>query len=241
MIQQNKEPDYQYWLKMPYWNLREAANLLCGRDPNRNELINPSSPPKWLIEVEKTCELIERAYVSGQLRHIDKVPRNNFERYVDPIDIIYWADSNGLNIPDALSTFLFNKPGKNRAPFPCPPETEWGRIKITLVDNETVRIETPIGKGLYTFHQIGLANKRSPLKPIMLWALLKKFCQNHGEISRTNSQYDSKLPDTAKRLNKHLQNIFGINDSIYKYHYKTKKCYMTKIIFSDATNIIQPK
>jgi hypothetical protein len=49
--------------------------------------------------------------------------------------------------------------------------------------------------------------------------------------------YYKKLPDYTTRLNKHLQKIFGINDSIFKYHYKKYKAYITKIVFSDSRDI----
>ena len=69
----------------------------------------------------------------------------------------------------------------------------------------------------------------------MLWELFKLFAKNQGYITRTNDEYDPKLPDTAKRLNKHLQTIFNIHDSIFTDRYKTEKGYRTKIFFSDQT------
>jgi len=119
--------------------------------------------------------------------------------------------------------------------FPCDPGTKWENIKITKIDNETVRIETPKGKGLFTYHKLNMEDKRSGNKPTVVWKLLILFAENQGNISSQSIVYDPRLPDTAKRLNKHLQKLFGIPESIYIGHYKSLKGYKTKIFFSDQT------
>lgn len=135
-----------------------------------------------------------------------------------------------------LNSFKQIQTGKvKKAVFPCKAGTRWEDIKITLIEDETVRIETPWGKGRYSYHQLDMSDKRSGNKPTMLWFLFKLFAQNQGSISRTNAGYDSKLPDTAKRLNKHLQNLFEIRESIFTDPYKAAKGYKTKIFFSDQT------
>ena len=113
--------------------------------------------------------------------------------------------------------------------------TKWKDVKITLINNESVRIDTPQGSERLSYHELGMSDKRSTNKPTMLWFLLKLFAQNQGYISSTNPKYDSKLPDTAKRLNGHLKKLFGINESIFTGHYKAEKGYRTKILFSDQT------
>ena len=125
--------------------------------------------------------------------------------------------------------------------FPCPPGTKWEQVKMTLVNNEVVRIKTPIGRKRYSYQEIGLLDGRSKTKPTMLWTLLKTFAECQGSISSKSKKYDPALPDAAKRLNKHLQNLFGIRDSIYSGHYKSEKGYRTKLFFSDETGIIKEK
>jgi len=117
----------------------------------------------------------------------------------------------------------------------CSPGTQWEKIKIVLVANDTVRVETPERKDRFTYHKLGMADGRSGDSPTMLWELLKLFAKNKGFISSQNTDYNRKLPDTAKRLNAHLQKLFGINDSIYMGHYKKERGYRTKIRFSDQT------
>jgi hypothetical protein len=119
--------------------------------------------------------------------------------------------------------------------FPCTPGTKWEKVKITLIEDEAVRIETPLGSGRFSYHELGMSDKRSGNKTTMLWALFKLFAQYQGHITPTNTEYNPRLPDTAKRLNRHLQDLFDIHESIFKDHYKKEKGYKTKIYFSDQT------
>jgi hypothetical protein len=116
-----------------------------------------------------------------------------------------------------------------------PPGTQWEDIEITLISDDTVRIKTPDREERFTYHELGLSDKRKGDAPTMLWRFLKVFAQNDGFICRENPDYDPLLPDSAKRLNKHLQNLFGIKESIYSGHYKRVGGYKTKIKFSDQT------
>ena len=112
---------------------------------------------------------------------------------------------------------------KNKV-FPCEPGTKWGDVKITLTGDDTVRVKTLQGEGVFSYHQLELADGRIPSgKATILWTLLKSFAKNNGFISPNTDDYDPKLPDTAKRLNKHLQKLFGIEESIYTDHYKKLK------------------
>jgi hypothetical protein len=74
------------------------------------------------------------------------------------------------------------------------------------------RIETPQGKGRFSYHELGMSDGRTRDKrPSMLWKLLKLFAEHQGFISSKSEEYDPTLPDTAKRLNQCLQKIFNIN------------------------------
>ena len=120
--------------------------------------------------------------------------------------------------------------------FTCGSGTKWDAVTITLVADDTVRITTPKTKKRYTYHELGMNDKRSADRPTMLWELLKLFAQRTGVIHSENVKYDPKLPDTAKRLNNHLKNLFGIDESIYRGHYRKEKAYITKIKFEDETH-----
>ena len=116
-----------------------------------------------------------------------------------------------------------------------PPGTRWEDIKITLISNDTVRIKTPDSEKRFTYSELGLLDERTGDRPTRLWGLLKIFAQNQGVFSADNTDYDPKLPDATKALNKHLKEFFGINDSIFKGHYKKERGYKTKILFGDQT------
>lgn len=123
--------------------------------------------------------------------------------------------------------------------FPCGPGTKWEDIKITLTADDTVKIKTPQGEGIFSYHQLGMSNENTrELRPTVLWAFVKILSENDGFISSKNPDYNSKFPDTAKRLNKHLKQLFGIDESIYQGHYKKMKGYKTKIFFSDRTKVV---
>jgi hypothetical protein len=117
----------------------------------------------------------------------------------------------------------------------CAPGTQWKDITITLVSNEMVRIQAPDVDERLTYHGLNMADKRKGDSPTMLWELLKLFAQNNGIISSQNNEYNRKLPETAKRLNKHLKKLFGIDNSIYEAHYKKEHAYRTKIKFLNRT------
>ena len=124
---------------------------------------------------------------------------------------------------------------QRKAIFPCEPGTKWEDITITLIANDTVRIKTPQDEGRFTYHELGLSDKRRGDEPKKaLWGLFKLFAEKNGFVSPQNVRYDPRRADTAKRLNKHLQEVFRIQDSIYQGHYRKEKGYRTKIKFSDA-------
>ena len=117
----------------------------------------------------------------------------------------------------------------------CDPGTTWKDITITLLSKDMVKIATPKGTDRFTYHQLGLQDKRAGDRPTKLWSLLALFAKRTGFLHSENISYDDKLPDTAKRLDKHLQNLFGINERIYAGHYKKEGGYRTKIRFEDNT------
>jgi len=139
---------------------------------------------------------------------------------------------------EKITEYIMERDEKNSV-FPCPAGTEWKDIKITLINDGVVMIKTPSGRKRCTYHDLDMADERTRDKrPVVLWSLLSFFAKNQGYISRQNDDYYRILPDTTKRLNKKLQMIFGIKESIFHGHYKTEKGYRTKIFFSDKTSTI---
>ncbi len=136
------------------------------------------------------------------------------------------------------------QPLTSEKPFPCKSGTQWKDVKITLTANDKVRIETPQGKGPFTYHKLGMDDGRSGDKPNKLWRLLVIFAKTHGIVSLEDikDEKDRKgLFSTTKRLNKHLRELFGINESIYQWPYGKYKKYKTKIFFSNQTVVHKEK
>ena len=122
--------------------------------------------------------------------------------------------------------------------FPVDPETKWEDIKITLLSDEMVSIKTPHASGKFTYHQLGMQDTRIGDTYTQLWVLFRDFAKDQGFISSANNEYRANLTDTTKRLNKHLKDLFGIQKSIFKGHYKRENGYRTRILFSDRTNVL---
>jgi hypothetical protein len=127
-----------------------------------------------------------------------------------------------------------NEQTSEKTVFPCKPGTRWEYITIILLADDMVKVKTPQGEGRFTYHQLGFADKRKGDQPTMLWTLLKAFAGTQGRISRSEGvEYSPRLPDSAKRLDKSLQKIFGINERIYKGHYRAEKGYTTRFTVLD--------
>jgi len=123
----------------------------------------------------------------------------------------------------------------------CPPGTQWEEIKITLISDDTVRIKTPQGEERFTYSELGLSDKRKGDSPTVLWVQLTEFAKHKGIISGKEGKYVKQLPVISKRLNKHLQELFGIPDTIYKAHYRKYHKYETKIQFHDSRDPMHKK
>lgn len=143
--------------------------------------------------------------------------------------------SEEANPHKSQSKMPFEGRPENRKIFPCPSDTAWEQVRITLLSDDAVRIKTPSGEARFSYHGLGFVDKRKGDKPTALWGLLKILAQNQGTISPQNSEFKSTLLDTTKRLNKHLQGLFGINESIFAGSYRREKAYRSRIMFSDQT------
>jgi hypothetical protein len=128
--------------------------------------------------------------------------------------------------------------------FPCKPGTRWEDIKIKLINDKMVEIETPQGKDRYSYHDLKMVKKNSTDKPRKIWPMLMLFANNRGRVDKGLDEsvkriflneykinINEKLPNYTKQLDKHLKELFGIKDSIFKHNYNKYKAYITKIDF----------
>ena len=100
-----------------------------------------------------------------------------------------------------------------------------------------MRIETPHSKRHYTYHLLGMKDIRNPAKHIGVWETLCLFAVNHGVVPHKGAKHVENLAGKAKKLNKHLKDLFKIDESIFKHHYRTFRRYETKIVFSNQTGV----
>jgi hypothetical protein len=252
-LKKGKLEEAQDWLAKSDEDHIEAHKHDLGLDWDGN-------PPKYLSDIEtfvdRDLPLIRQKYLQITKDFPSQIKNLEVELAPDRV----WVDLDlgpaqqealmgklldafySIEQVEYLSATIVSQPttGPHSPKLPVAPDTHWEDIKITLLSDETVRIKISDHEEIYHYSEIGLSDKRKGDKPTQLWILLKLFAQNHGFISGDNidSNYDSKLPDTAKRLNKHFKKLFGINDSIYQGSYKTLKGYKTKIFFSDTTVLV---
>ena len=102
---------------------------------------------------------------------------------------LYWILYPDSGASDALQSTEITKTEpdldvfKEKKIFPCKPGTKWDDVKITLTGDDTVRIKTPQGEGVFSYHQLELADRRIPKgKATILWTLLESFAKNNGFI-----------------------------------------------------------
>lgn len=219
-----------------------------SEEPDHKEIRRFDSNLNFDAGSEFFCPSFENVYKTGpeyRFRHewffLWKNLQDEFPDFVD-------GNNSWSLFPAKLKK---NKPktsGKNGM-FLCIEGTTWEDIRITLIDNEMVRVETPSKKGRFTYHQLGMQDKRRGDQPTQLWALLVLFAKNQGVISLQDYELSKDrlykagsnktvLFDCAKRLNSHLKELFGIEESIYKAHYRKKRRYDTRIVFSDRTQVV---
>lgn len=240
-----KEPDtatvgdrVQAWHNLLY---RWAFGIVEGDSSGVNPV--PHLPTHYFDQETGDLKKYNLRFISS-CGHVPVVKLDDLRRY--------FTKTIGIPLPtrlfpvqgyeNSISTKLSpNKsiPEKTLPFSPCESGTKWENIKITLIDNDTIRIETPKRNGLFSYHELGMSDKRDGSKPTQIWLLLKLFAKFTGRIDSKTDKYDPKRPDIAKRLNKHLKDLFGIKESIYMYHYKTHKAYITKLVFSDQTERTQ--
>jgi hypothetical protein len=88
-------PDLEYWARIPGWKADEAAALMLGLDPEAAEFTETDR-----ARIRRLKRMLKRAS-RMELLSIPTPPR----------DLLEWARSNGLPIPDALKVAV----GKGRS------------------------------------------------------------------------------------------------------------------------------
>ncbi len=122
--------------------------------------------------------------------------------------------------------------------FPCRAGMKWDEIEIALLPAEDkFMVKTPHGHGYYDHLDLELYHHRAKSsKPITLWHFLKQLADMNGFFPLEGVQNFEKLSSNAKRLNKHLQKLFEIKESIYKDRCDRIGGYKTKFKISQISD-----
>jgi hypothetical protein len=96
------DADFEYWAKMPKWNIHEAALLSLGKDPNYFEYnqIRYWNPSDLSIEYKRIKELVERSLYA---RCFGDSPNMILSKQVLPYKFSEWAHTNQIAFPEELA------------------------------------------------------------------------------------------------------------------------------------------
>ncbi len=245
---------FEYWANLQTWYLEEVACLSLGMTPDQHGG-NPTARQKIISQHEKigkTYEILRRLHEESLFeRATDGFSFANWGGVrVKPKDVIEKASAFGFDFPHELVALVKKKSNKDKITgqfkkdetkvFPCKIGTKWKDIKITLISDEAVMIETPSGSRRYHFSELTMKDGRKGDVPTTSWEMLKYFCEYSGRISSTTSidrilsLRFRNLSKSVSDLNIKLQNIFGIPESFCK-KYNKRDGWVAKCIFNDNT------
>jgi hypothetical protein len=169
----------------------------------------------------------------------------NIEEFKAWIDEISQRISVSFPMPEILlAVERIEEPLTARAqkPLELVPGTTWEDIYFSLKSNELVHVRTPAGESRLMFSDLGFQDKRKgdkPNKTTWVFFLVLAVCQGDtrnesDKIKKHISQADmAKFSERARRLDAHLKKVFGINESIYKGHYRKFNGYVTRFNIQD--------
>ena len=101
------------------------------------------------------------------------------------------------------------KPQSDVAFFPTPAGSAWPEVKIHLVDGHTASIGVRGTRGVFTYAQMGMANRKSG-NPSVQWELLRTFAANDGILTWRTSGADRRNQKRRELLARCLQRFFRI-------------------------------
>ncbi|RRQ22448.1 hypothetical protein [Thiohalobacter thiocyanaticus] len=93
------------WARRDLWTLLEAANLLCGTDPERP--VNPNGEEHQALNrrIQEVRILLERADIPKQGMLKKQLPAKT---------VMHWAKKKGLDLPSDLLSAMGHKPVEDK-------------------------------------------------------------------------------------------------------------------------------
>ena len=107
----NYPPEYSYWKNASLWTVDESVHLVYGVTPNFYELRSEKtsgvdSKDNAERELRKAYKLLERDILAGNIR--TKGRTRSKVKHLFPNDVVNWAFSKGIEVPQELLSFLKN-------------------------------------------------------------------------------------------------------------------------------------
>ncbi len=95
------------------------------------------------------------------------------------------------------------------AGFPTPSGATWEDVHIRFKDGHTVTIRVREARGIYSFAEMGMSNKKNRTFTKQ-WALLQTFATHDGTLTWKNPEAGRNLQKRREVLAKNLKAFFGI-------------------------------
>ena len=105
----------------------------------------------------------------------------------------------------------------NSAFFPTPAGATWGQVRLRLVDGHTVSVTVGATHGVFTYAQLGMANRKSG-NPTVQWELLRLFAQGDGVLTWRSAGAERRNQKRRELLARCLARFFRIGGDPFQAH-----------------------
>jgi hypothetical protein len=97
-----EEADFDYWAKMPRWDIHEASILCLGKDPNilTHDIYYYRLSPSLFAEYKRISNLVKRSKHTGCF---DNSVYTILSDYILPYKFAEWANTNQVTFPEELA------------------------------------------------------------------------------------------------------------------------------------------
>jgi hypothetical protein len=140
-----------------------------------------------------------------------KALRDTMEKLLNPSD---------LSVYDEIREMLRKEHQKAKtngppARFPTPPDATWDDVRIRFKDGHTVSIKVKSGKGVYTYADMGMVDKRNG-KPNSQWELLRTFADEGGTLDWSSKRANRRNQKRREYLAANLRCFFDIEGDPFR-------------------------
>jgi hypothetical protein len=104
-----------------------------------------------------------------------------------------------------------------RAFFATPTGVSWADVRIRLIDGHTVSASVGAVRGVYSFAEMGMANRKNS-KPTVQWELLRDFAVGYGVLTWRSAGADRRNKKRRENLARDLQAFFRIEGDPFVRH-----------------------